>query len=519
MSSRLTTSPAWQSLLNHARTIQNTKLTELFSRDAERAKHFQKDIGPLCINYSRQRVTTETLNGLRALSGQACVGEKMQAMLRGETVNNTEQRAACHNQLRSSQPPEAVHAMRKAMRQLVEEVHSKPFTHVINVGIGGSDLGPRLVVDALHGLYQSKLDCRFAANIDPTVVSRLIRECPASTTLVVVSSKSFGTEETRANAIALIDWLKKSLGEQYSAQVVAITAAPDKARELGIERSIGFPDWVGGRFSVWSAIGLPIALTYGFAAYEDFLAGGESIDQSLAEDADNAAVTAGLLDIWNRNLQNWGTLAVLPYAERLRLLPDYLQQLFMESQGKQVTREGDPSPCDTGMVLFGSQGTNGQHSFHQLLHQGSSIIPCDFLLPLHSADAVGDQHQRLIANALAQSLALAQGESAEQIKKRLRAEGIAAEEAERLAQHKAMPGNRPSTIISFGELNASTLGALIAFYEYRMLTASFVWDINPFDQWGVELGKVTSQALLKNWQAGAYNRLDPVSAQLLDKRR
>lgn len=522
----LVNSAAWQKLVAHADATRAQTLHRRFADQPERATTLSTELGPLRINYSRQRIDSETLALLGALAQDRQVHDSLAAVMRGDPVNDSEQRAACHNRLRASDADDDITAMRQAMAQIVDGVHSgeirgatgKRFSHVVNIGIGGSDLGPRLAVDALDGLLPEKLRCHFCANIDPTALKRIFRDCPADQTLVLVSSKSFSTEETLVNAEATLDWLRRAVGDDFGQQVVAITANPEKARVLGISRSIAFPDWVGGRFSLWSAIGLPVALVYGMDAYEALLRGGESVDRHMREAAEPAPVTCGLIDVWNRNFQHCHALAILPYAERLRLLPDYLQQLYMESQGKSVDRHGQPLDVATGMTLFGSQGSNGQHSFYQLLHQGSDVIPCDFLLPRTNPDAIGDQQQRLLANGLSQSLVLMAGQSAQAVEQTLIASGMDAETAAKLARHKQMPGNRPSTLIGFDQVDAYTLGALIAFYEYRMLTASFAWGINPFDQWGVELGKNTSRSLFTTLTTGNGAPLDPVSAQLLGQR-
>ncbi len=521
--SQLTNSEAWRALQTHADDTASQTLNARFEKESDRARQLCFHSGPLKVNLSRQHIDTQTLELLQALAKQQQLAQKLKATQSGEVVNNTEKRQASHNLLRQSSPPYEIREMLNAICDFSKGVHEgkilsasgKPFTHVINIGIGGSDLGPKLIVDALQGLYPQQLEASFLANIDPSAITSVTRECPAETTLVLVSSKSFGTEETRQNAQAIFNWLKKQTGDHYQHNLLAISSQPEKAKDFGIDRCIAFPDWVGGRFSVWSAIGLPVALCFGFEAYESMLRGGESIDSDIEQHADSAAVLCGLVDVWNRNFMHRSALAILPYAERLRLLPDYLQQLFMESQGKCVALDGSGVDCQTGMVLFGSQGTNGQHSFHQLIHQVSDGMPCDFLLPLTNVDAVGDQHERLIANCLGQSLALMTGLATAEVANQLRDKDIPENEVSLLAAHKTMPGNRPSTIISFKQLDAHTLGAIVAFYEYRMMTAAFIWDINPFDQWGVELGKVTSQSLLPHIKARALEKLDPVSAEVL----
>lgn len=517
-------STAWKDLATHYRNTSAITLNERFSQQPGRADSLCASAGPLSLNYSRQRVDAETLQLLFALADHCQVSEKLAAVMRGDEVNQSEQRSACHNWLRATQASDDIADMRQAMQQLVDGVHQGAicgatglrFRQVVNIGIGGSDLGPRLVIDALDGLVAEQLECHFLANIDPTAIAKIFRSCAAAETLFLVSSKSFGTEETLSNAKAAMAWVRNAVGDDFGQHFVAITAQPEKAAQAGITRSIQFPEWVGGRFSVWSAIGLPIALRYGMDAFNELLRGAESIDEHMLTEARPTPVLSGLIDVWNRNFLNCHALAVLPYAERLRLLPDYMQQLFMESQGKQRNASGDAIDYPTGMVLFGSQGSNGQHSFHQLLHQGSDIVPCDLLLPLHNADAHADHHERLIANCLGQSLALMSGQRTADIAASLQAAGVSAVDSELLAKHKTMPGNRPHSLISFDAVNAYTLGALIAFYEYRMMTASFIWGINPFDQWGVELGKVSSRTILNGLKDTAT--LDPVAARLLTKR-
>ena len=522
----LTDSSAWKALAEHYHAHVAVSLSHRFEQQPDRARTLGTQAGPLNFHYSRQCLDPETLDLLFDLARHCQVQEQIAAVMRGDEVNHSERRSACHNHLRATHTTTAIEQMREHMQRIVDGVlggahtggSGKRFRHVVNIGIGGSDLGPRLAVTALDGLLPKNLECHFLANIDPTALVHIFSRCDASETLFLVSSKSFGTEETLTNARAAMAWVRDAVGETAGQHFIAITAQPDKAAKLGIEHCIQFPNWVGGRFSLWSAIGLPIALTYGMDAYHSLLRGGESIDALLASEARPAPVIAGLIDVWNRNFLNCGALAVLPYAERLSLLPDYLQQLFMESQGKQCRNDGENTTYATGMVLFGSQGTNGQHSFHQLLHQGSDRVPCDLLLPLHNADSnttAVDQHQHMIANCLGQSLALMLGEDAQQIAGRLRADGHNEEDIPKLAKQKTMPGNRPHSLISFEQVDAYTLGALIAFYEYRMMTASFVWGINPFDQWGVELGKVSSSAILQNLKDGEFGELDPVAAQVL----
>lgn len=526
------TRSALSTLAKHSIT---TPLYQRFQDDPERATRYSTDIGPLFVDYSKHHIDENILTTLCKLARDRGVPEQFAALRAGAHLNNTEDRATNYPSLRrwaaeGQSDDDAIDSMYADMTKLVAAVRNgemtgatgKPFTDIVNIGIGGSDFGPRLVCDALANQGTSSLKTHFAANIDPSVITEILAEIPAETTLFIVASKSFGTQETRSNATAARRWLCDKLDrENIDQHFVAVTSKPESAEAFGIRKDLILcvPEWVGGRFSVWSAFGLAIALSSGMENFKALLTGAYQIDQHVehAPLEQNVPMILGLLDVWYRNAWGISSQAVLPYEYHLKLLPIYLQQLFMESAGKSVSCNGEVLQHGTGGVIWGTEGTNGQHSFHQLLHQGSDTIPCDFIASLRSYNPIGEQHQNLVANCFSQSLVLMQGQSAADIEQTLIKGGMALNEAKQLAQHKAMLGNRPSTTILIEELNASALGALIALYEYRLFTASFVWGINPFDQWGVELGKQISQTLMGALSGDNTNLLDSSTAQLVDR--
>lgn len=514
------------------RTI-NTPLSQRFKDNPNRAAQYSADVGPLFVDYSKHHIDGDILTALCTLAQERGVTEQFAALRAGAHLNNTEDRSTNYPSLRrwaaeGESGDNTVDSMYSNMSKLVEAVHSgklkgasgKAFTDVVNIGIGGSDFGPRLICDALANQGKPSLKTHFAANIDPSVISEILATTPAETTLFIVASKSFGTQETRSNAAAARSWLRTKLNcNDVDSHFVAVTSKPDSAKAFGIRDDLILcvPEWVGGRFSVWSAFGLAVALSTGMESFRELLKGAYEVDQHIEHTPleQNIPVILGLLDVWYRNAWGISSQAVLPYEHHLKLLPIYLQQLFMESAGKSVSSAGEVLQHSTGGVIWGTEGTNGQHSFHQLLHQGSDTIPCDFIASLNSYNPIGEQHQNLIANCFSQSLVLMQGQSAADIEQTLISSGVGSEEAKQLAQHKAMLGNRPSTTILMDQLDARALGALIALYEYRLFTASFVWGINPFDQWGVELGKQISQTLMGALAGDDTSALDSSTAQLI----
>ena len=518
-----------------ARNAANTPLKNRFKLDPLRASTFSGHVGPLFVDFAKHHLDTGILSTLCTLAHQRGVPQQLDALRAGAKLNNTEDRSANYPCLRrwassdtSAAHDPAIDAMYRKMEALVTAIHAgthrsstgQTFTDVVNIGIGGSDFGPRLVCDALSNQHPNTLRPHFAANIDPSVMTEILARVPAETTLFIVASKSFGTQESRCNAQTARAWLQSALGTRdVDAHFMAVSSKPEAAKAFGIseELIIPVPEWVGGRFSVWSGFGLAIALCAGMDSFRALLKGGYAVDQHVASQPleSNIPLILGMLDVWYRNAWGMTSHAVLPYEHHLKLLPIYLQQLFMESAGKSVKADGSPTAGATGGVIWGTEGTNGQHSFHQLLHQGSDAIPCDFIASLSSHNPIGEQHQALIANCFSQSLVLMQAQAAADIEKDLIASGMDASAAQQLAQHKAMPGNRPSTTILMNKLDAESLGALIALYEYRLFATSFMWGINPFDQWGVELGKQISQTLMASLSGDDTATLDSSTSQLI----
>jgi glucose-6-phosphate isomerase len=502
---------AWRELVRHRLTWDRLHLRELFERDPERAARFTVHGPGFLFDYSRHLVMDTTLTHLVALARQMGVERWRARLFNGEVVNHTEQRAALHVALRAA-PSAAmlvkgedvrglVRLERDRIRGFTSAVHAgahmgvsgKRFTDVINLGIGGSHLGPELVVRALETTRHPKLRCHFVANVDPLPLMRLMERLDPETTLVIVASKTFTTAETLANAELARRWLEASLGEAGLNHMVAVTAAPDKAREWGIagSQTFRFWDWVGGRYSVWSAVGLPIALAFGAEIFEQMLEGGQQMDAHFltAPLEHNTPVLMALFGMWYADFFEFRTQAVVPYREGLASLPLYLQQLEMESNGKRVTRAGEPIDYPTAPVIWGTSGTNGQHAYFQALHQGTQAVPVDLILPLDPHSAARSHERVLAANCLAQAEALALGQTEEEAAAKLRAQGVSVDEIARLAPHQVFPGNRPSSMLVFDRFDAHTIGMLIALYEHKVFVQSCLWDTNAFDQMGVELGK------------------------------
>ena len=457
--------PSWAQLSAHAEGWRRVHLRELFADDAARAARFSVTTPGLRFDYSRQRVGAMTLRLLSNLAGERGFPEWREALLTGKPVNHTEKRAAWHSALRAGEDaPAEVKQTLSSMQSLVQKLRADGnIRRVVNLGTGGSDLGPRLLADALG---DGVLDVRFAANVDPRDLERALEGAKPEETLIVVASKTFTTQETMSNAHAAKRWGAKVF--------YALTSNVDAAKKFGADEVLPMWDWVGGRFSVWSAVGFSAACAMGFERFEQFLGGGRDIDRHFAEAPleRNIPVLMALLGVWNGNFLGMTTQAVLPYSNALRLLPAYLQQLEMESNGKRVDREDRVVDYATAPVLWGAEGSVSQHSFHQLLHQGTQIAPCDFI------ELALDRN--LSANAIAQADALAFGT-----------------DDPGLPPHRQYPGNRPSSILSFDRLDARNLGRLLALYEHKVFTQGVLWNINSFDQWGVELGKQLAGKLLK----------------------
>jgi glucose-6-phosphate isomerase len=455
---------AWADLAHHAESWRSVHLRDLFANDVARSLQLTAEAPGLRYDFSRQRLGAMTLRLLANLAAERGFGEWRAALLSGRHVNDTEDRAAWHTALRSSTPPKEVADTLARMRHLSSKIRTeRPFKRIVNLGTGGSDLGPRLLADALG---DGALDVRFAANVDPRDLGRALEGAEPQSTLFIVASKTFTTQETMANAAAAKQW-----GGRH---FYAVTSNVEGARSFGAQELLPMWDWVGGRFSVWSAVGFAAMCAIGPEAFDEFLAGGRDIDQHFAQAPleKNVPVLMALVGVWNANFLGTATHAVLPYSNALRLLPSYLQQLEMESNGKRVDREGRTVDYATAPVLWGAEGTVSQHSFHQLLHQGTHIVPCDFI------DIQSDRI--LSANARAQADALAFGT-----------------QDRALPPHKQYPGNRPSSMLLLEKLDPRNLGRLVALYEHKVFTQGVVWNINSFDQWGVELGKELAGKILK----------------------
>lgn len=528
-------SPAWQALLKHQQTLSSTTLEMLFAQNPQRGQQFRAAAAGLYFDYSKNLLNNETLSLLNDLAKSAQLPTAIEELFSGANVNNTEQRPALHTALRDPQTgseklaaslPQLLSTMNTfadGLRQGDERGASgKAFRDVINLGIGGSDLGPRMIVAAFPELQANGLRSHFAANVDSDVLKNVLSQCQPETTLFLISSKSFSTLETLSNAGLARQWLSDAgFGDaQIACHFAAMTSQIDKATAWGIKPERIFPmdEGVGGRFSLWSSIGLPIAIALGSEVFQQLLDGASTMDKHFRSAAfeENLPMLHGLLSIWSINFNHHHSRAVLPYIHRLAELPNYLQQLTMESLGKRVTKTGQPCTYATGPVIWGGEGTNGQHSYHQLLLQGTGAVPVDFVATA-KAHCEPLQHHYLLANCLAQSRALMLGKSYEQAITETRASGLNEEAATKLALHKVIPGNRVSNTLLLEAFNPHTLGALLAFYEHSVYVQSVVWQINAFDQWAVELGKTMSTTVFDALsQADSNIELDSSSQALID---
>ncbi len=508
MAANLSQLPSFSGLSEMAIAISDASVSELLRQDPTRARDFCLQAAGLQLDYSKQLLDRNVLQALLKLADEADLSSARAELLGGGEVNNTEGRPALHTLLRATSAPELtdkfeeVSATRQTMQGWADRLNGgnhtgfsgAVITDVVNIGIGGSDLGPRLVTEALRP-FQGDIACHYVANVDPSDLQDTLLELNPETTLFIVCSKSFRTEETLTNSLVAREWMRNAgaADADLDKHFLAITTNLSAAAEFGIspENCLPMWDWVGGRYSVWSAIGLSCAIAVGWDNFAEFLAGAEAMDQHFGEAplADNMPVILSLLEVWYSNFFGAGNHVVLPYDNRLQRLPDFLQQLTMESNGKAVCKDGTPVDYATGPVLWGSAGTMGQHSFHQLLHQGTELCPADFVLPLTTHTGMTEQHRRLVANCLAQSRTMMVGRSLDEAKASLLSRGLDDARAEELAPHLAMPGNRPNSVITMDALTPAALGALLALYEHRTFCSGVLWGINSFDQWGVELGK------------------------------
>ncbi len=519
----VTALPAWQALQAHRADMASFGMREAFAADSERFAQLSLSSCGLFLDYSKNLITEQTRDLLVQLAEECGLDQSIRALFDGEPINASEARPALHTALRRpigdkvlvddvDVMPEVQRVLQQ-MTELVGRVHDglwrgyseKPITDVVNIGIGGSFLGPQLVSEALLPFAQRGVRCHYLANIDGSSFHELAAKLRAETTLFIVSSKSFSTLETLKNAQAARRWYLAQGGSEAELyrHFIAVSSNREAAVAFGIHEENIFPmwDWVGGRYSLWSAIGLPIAMSIGMSNFKELLAGAYSMDEHFqsAPFEQNMPVLLALLGIWYGNFWGAQSQAILPYDHYLRNITKHLQQLDMESNGKSVLQDGQAVRCATGPVIWGGVGCNGQHAYHQLLHQGTQLIPADFIVPVVSYNPVADHHQWLYANCLSQSQALMLGKTRAEAEAELRGQGLAEAEVQRLAPHKMIPGNRPSNTLVLERISPRRLGALVALYEHKVFAQSAIWGINAFDQWGVELGKELGK--------GVYQRL------------
>ncbi|NKF50982.1 glucose-6-phosphate isomerase [Shewanella sp. WXL01] len=536
---QLTTSPIWQQIKNNTQSLPHMR--ELFAQNPQRFEQMSLSECGLMLDYSKNRVDADTLSLLFKLAEQANLSDKISAMFNGNKINNTEQRAVLHTALRAPATTsinldgnnivDEVQQTLSKMAEFVEQVQSgawlgytgKSITDIVSIGIGGSFLGPKIVTQALRPYWSKQLNCHFVANVDATSICEKLKGLNAETTLFVMSSKSFGTQETLTNTLSAKDWFINQGGSQQdiAKHFVAVTSNVAKATEFGMDANNIFPmwDWVGGRYSLWSAIGLPIALLIGMDNFKALLAGAYDMDKHFASAplAQNMPVIMGMLSVLYGNFHNAQSHVILTYDHYLRGLPAYFQQLDMESNGKSVTLNGTDVDYSTGPVIWGGEGTNGQHAYHQLLHQGTALIPADFIMPIQSHNPLGEHHNQLASNCFGQTQALMQGRTYEEALSELANTSLPDEQKQLIAKHKVMEGNKPSNTLLMDKLTPTTLGALIALYEHRTFVQGAIWDINSFDQWGVELGKVLGNDVLERIGAASdANELDASSNALIN---
>ncbi|MEN6630154.1 MAG: glucose-6-phosphate isomerase [Sulfuricella sp.] len=516
----LTSSPAWIALKSHQKKLNTILLRELFAADPRRFERFSLEACGILLDYSKNRITADTMKLLTTLAHQADVEGWREKMFGGDKINITEDRAVLHTALRnrSSRPvmvdgqdvmPEVRQVLGK-MREFTESVRSgqwtgytgKTISDIVNIGIGGSDLGPAMACQALAPYGKAGLNTHFVSNIDGTQLAETLKRLDPERTLFIVASKTFTTQETMTNAASARAWLLRSApGESAVAQhFVAVSTNAKAVAEFGIDTNhmFGFWDWVGGRYSLWSAIGLPIAVYIGMDNFEALLQGAFEMDEHFrsAPPEANMPMILALVGLWHANFWNAHSHAVLPYDQSLARFPAYLQQLDMESNGKRVTRDGKAVDCTTGPVIWGESGTNGQHAFYQLIHQGTRLVPADFIAPIESQHPLGEHHAILLSNFFAQTEALMTGKTAKEARAELEAAGMKGAALKALLPHKVFPGNSPTNSMLFQKLDPKTLGSLIALYEHKVFVQGIVWNINSFDQWGVELGKQLAQKIL-----------------------
>jgi glucose-6-phosphate isomerase len=515
----LTGLSAWKAIESHFRDIADIHMRDLFAQDPKRFERFSVKLDDILFDYSKNRITDETMALLLELARECGLREKIEAMFSGQKINTTEDRAVLHVALRnrSNRPIEVdgkdvmpeVNRVFAQMRAFSDAVRSgtwkgytgEAITDVINIGIGGSDLGPLMVSEALKSYAHERIRCHFVSNIDGTHLAETLKQVKPETTLFIVASKTFTTLETMTNATSARNWLlaKAKDDSAVAKHFVALSTNAEAVEAFGIDTTnmFAFWDWVGGRYSVWSAIGLSVALSIGMDHFEAFLGGAHTVDEHFrtAPFEENIPVIMALLGIWYNNFFGAQTHAILPYDQYMHRFPAYFQQGDMESNGKSVTKDNEWVDYSTGPIIWGEPGTNGQHAFYQLIHQGTKLIPCDFLAPAVSQNPMGDHHKLLLSNFFAQTEALMLGRTEEEARALLEKSGVSGAKLDQLARAKAFPGNKPTNSFLFQKLTPETLGKLIALYEHKIFTQGIIWNVNSYDQMGVQLGKELAKSL------------------------
>ena len=512
--------PSWKALQSHYHEASRLQMRDLFRQDPQRFAKFSLRFDDILLDFSKNRITEETFRLLIGLAREADLTGWREKMFTGQKINTTEDRAVLHVALRnrSNRPILVdgkdvmfeVNAVLAHMREFTEAVRSgawkgytgKSITDVVNIGIGGSDLGPVMATEALKPYAKAGLHVQFVSNVDGTHIAETLKPLSPETTLFIVASKTFTTQETLTNAHSAKDWFLRSANEvgHVAKHFVALSTNTAEVEKFGIDKRnmFEFWDWVGGRYSLWSAIGLPIAVSIGMDRFEEMLSGGHAMDEHFrtAPLEKNLPVVLAVVGVWYNNFFGAQTEAILPYDQYMHRFPAYFQQGDMESNGKSVTRDGKPCMWSTGPIIWGEPGTNGQHAFYQLIHQGTKLVPCDFMAPVETHNPLGEHHPILLSNFFAQTEALMKGKTAEEVKAELKGSKLSPQELERLIPQKTFAGNRPTNSILFQKLTPRTLGMLIALYEHKIFTQGVIWNINSFDQWGVELGKQLAKAIL-----------------------
>ncbi|MCD7060974.1 glucose-6-phosphate isomerase [Pelagibacterium xiamenense] len=517
--SNKTRKAAFADLVKHRKRLSGTSMREMFANEPNRFANYSATFGDILLDYSKNRIDTPALKALFAFAREIDLEARRDAMWAGEPINATEHRSVLHMALRyfgdapvnvgGEDVMPAVRDVLARIKGFSDDVRDggirghggEQFTDVVNIGIGGSDLGPVMATLALAPYTRPNLRAHYVSNVDGAHIADTLKGLDPATTLFIVASKTFTTDETMTNAHSARKWLADALGEDaVTDHFAAVSTNIEGCQTFGIreDRIFGFWDWVGGRYSVWSAIGLPVAIAVGFDNFEAFLRGAGEMDEHFrtAPLEENLPVIMGLIGAWYRNAWGFASHAVLPYDQRLSRFPAYLQQQDMESNGKSVTLNGKPTPWETGPIIWGEPGTNGQHAFYQLIHQGTSVIPCDFLVAANPHETLPPHHDKLVANCFAQSEALMLGKTEEEVAAELKGTGLSKSQIKALLPHKVFPGNRPSNTIVYSRLDPATLGKLVALYEHKVFVQGTLWNINSFDQWGVELGKQLAKALL-----------------------